>query len=524
MSFHSILNDVLGPVMRGPSSSHTAGSHRIGRLARDLLGGEPAAALFRFDPGGSYARTYREQGANLGFAGGLLGWDIQDPRFPRALELAEAGGVSLDFGVERFEGGGDHPNTVRMSLRSKDGRGLEATAASTGGGGFLFSDIDGFPVALDGKSHALLLRVARGAEDEAAASWRGERGEVARTRSAAGEDALWVFCSPQPFDAADVEYWKSRPGVRTVRTAGAAYHVRKGETLAASGSQLAALAERYRGSLGRAALARESALLGMSEEQATAELLSRYRVMKASVAGGLSGEGLRLRLLSPSAKGVLEAERSGRLAVGGPHARAAARALAVLHVANSGGVVCAAPTGASSGVLPAVLTTLEEDSGLDESGIALALWAAGAAGLVVALRATFAAEVAGCQVEIGAAGAMAAAACVEAAGGGASLAMDAAAVALQNAMGSVCDPVQGRCEIPCHTRNAAAASGAMTAADLVLGGYVNPIPLDETVDAVLATGRLMPCELRCTSRGGLAVVPSALLLGGRARPGEGAEP
>ena len=145
-------------------------------------------------------------------------------------------------------------------------------------------------------------------------------------------------------------------------------------------------------------------------------------------------------------------------------------------------------------------------------GPVLPLFAAAAVGAVIASRATFAAEVAGCQVEIGAAGAMAAAAVVEAAGGSAKQALDAAAIALQNTMGSVCDLVQGVVEIPCHTRNAVAASSAFVCADLVLGGYVNPIPLDETIDAVYAVGRMLPPELRCTARGGLAVTPSALKL------------
>ncbi|MCX6573458.1 MAG: L-serine ammonia-lyase, iron-sulfur-dependent, subunit alpha, partial [Candidatus Aminicenantes bacterium] len=122
------------------------------------------------------------------------------------------------------------------------------------------------------------------------------------------------------------------------------------------------------------------------------------------------------------------------------------------------------------------------------------------------------AEVAGCQVEIGVAGAMAAAAVVEAAGGGAAQAADAAAIALQNTMGSVCDLVQGLCEIPCHTRNAAAASNAFLCADLVLGGYGNPVPLDETIDASFSSGKMLPPELRCTAKGGLAVAPSALAL------------
>jgi len=84
-----------------------------------------------------------------------------------------------------------------------------------------------------------------------------------------------------------------------------------------------------------------------------------------------------------------------------------------------------------------------------------------------------------------------------------------AAEDLQNTMGTVCDLVQGIVEIPCHTRNAVAASAAFVNADLVLGGYHNPIPLDETIDAVYAVGLVMPAELRVTSLGGLAVTPSA---------------
>jgi L-serine dehydratase len=518
MVFQSILNDVLGPVMRGPSSSHTAGSQRIGRTARSILGGRPVFASFRFDPRGSYARTYREQGADLAFVAGLMGWDLEDARFPEALELAAGEGLAVEFGETPLEGL-DHPNAVRLRIRSIEGRTLEAAAKSTGGGGFLFDEVDGVPTALDGKAHVLLVRAGRVASDEEAASWARGRGRTCFRRSESGDVVQWTFESPDPFAPAEVELWRAKAGTRSVRTAEPSFLVRRGEPIAGSGRELAALAERNKWSLGRTALAYEARLLGISEEEATAEIMARYGVMRTAVEFGLRDDGLRLRLLDPSARGVLDAERSGRLAVGGPHARAAAWAMAALHVSNSGGVVCAAPTGASSGVLPGVLTTLAEEMGLDDARTAGCLWAAGAVGLVVALRATFAAEVAGCQVEIGAAGAMAAAAVVEAAGGSAARALDAAAISFQNAMGSVCDLVQGYCEIPCHTRNAAAASAALTAADLVLGGYVNPVPLDETVDAVLATGLMLPCELRCTSRGGIALAPSALRL--PVRPGGG---
>jgi len=457
MEFISILNDVLGPVMRGPSSSHTAGSHHIGRLVCDLLGEEPVRAEFTFDPAGSYAATYRQQGVDLALAAALLGWPITDERFAQALSLAPRQGLRIRFKVAPLEKA-DHPNTVAIDLAGRSGRTLRATARSVGGGMVEVTEVDGRPVRLDGKS--------------------------AVTLKSGG----------------------------TIRRAGPIFFVRKGTPLFRSAAEMVLLARRRRVSLGEIALAYEAQLLGLPEAEVMAEIGRRYDIMRDSVRRGLSGRGLGMKLLKPTAGRIFRAEALGALPAGGIHTKAAARAMAALHVSNSGGVVCAAPTGGSAGVLPGVLVTMAEEGGLDPQGTALALLAAGAIGLIVARRATFAAEVAGCQVEIGAAGAMAAAAVVEGAGGGPARAAEAAAVALQNTMGSVCDLVQGLCEIPCHTRNAVAASSAFVCADLVLGGYDNPVPLDDTIDASFASGRMLPAELRCTAKGGLAVTPSALAL------------
>jgi len=273
------------------------------------------------------------------------------------------------------------------------------------------------------------------------------------------------------------------------------------------------LAEERNCSLGQIALAYEAMLLGISENEVLDEMVRRFEVMRAAVHRGLEADPPPMRLLQPSAFQVYQAEAQDRVAVGGIHARAAARALAVMHVNGGMGVVCAAPTGGSAGVIPGTLVTLVEERELSPKQAALALLAASAVGLIVAERATFAAEVAGCQVEIGVAGAMAAAAVVETVGGGARQAADAAAIALQNTMGLICDMVQGVVEIPCHTRNGVAASSAFVCADLILGGYGNPIPLDETIDAVYAVGQMLPRELKCTALGGLALAPSALALG-----------
>ena len=270
------------------------------------------------------------------------------------------------------------------------------------------------------------------------------------------------------------------------------------------------LARKNNFSLGETARAYESQLLGLSEDEINREMLQRFSVMEASVQQGFDNRQVHMMLLEPTARKIFDADSKSSIALGGIHTRAAARAMAAMHTSNSLGVVCAAPTAGSCGVLPGVLVTLKNEKHATDNQIVNSLFAASAVGLIIAQRATFAAEVAGCQVEIGAAGAMAAAAVVEWAGGSAQQACDAAAIALQNTMGSVCDPVQGTCEIPCHTRNATAASNAFLNADLILGGYQNPIPLDETIDASYQVGKSLPMELRCTALGGIAVAPSAV--------------
>jgi len=300
------------------------------------------------------------------------------------------------------------------------------------------------------------------------------------------------------------------PGVSQLWTAPPVFFPIRGQSLFASAAEMTALSSSRSSSLGHISFAYESALLGLPEQEVMEEIIRRFDVMRTSVSRGLEDKLQPMRLLRPSARNIFQAEADGRLAVGGIHTRAGARAMAVMHINGGGGVVCAAPTAGSAGVIPGVLVSLVEDKGLSIQKAALALCAASAIGIIISNRATFAAEVAGCQVEIAAAGAMAAAAVVEAAGGTATQAADAAAISFQNTMGLICDPVQGIVEIPCHTRNAVAASSAFLCADLVLGGYTNPIPLDETIDAVYAVGQMLPRELKCTALGGLSLAPSAL--------------
>jgi L-serine dehydratase len=518
--FASVFNDVLGPVMRGPSSSHTAGSYHIARVIRDLLGEEPLEVDITFDANGSYARTYAQQGSDQAFAMGLMGWDLIDPVFHRALDRAAQEGVDIGFHIGELPQA-DHPNYAIIYARGACRSELTAAAKSVGGGTFLVTQVDGHPVRLDGKSHVLLVEC--GAENAAelldtiTAAYPTARIESVETATG----TLFLYASsPDAVPTGLVRYLREGEKAVTVRCARPVYYVRRGVAPFTSAEGMVACAEQNGWSLGETVLRYEMALLGLSEDEAVGEMLRRYDVMKRSVLDGFVDEKVDMLLLDPVAATVRRSIEGGRVAIGGIHARAAAAAMAAMHTCNSRGVVCAAPTGGAAGTLPGTLTALDEAFDIDRRRMALMLFAAGGVGLILAIRGTFAAEVAGCQVEIGAAGAMASAAVVEFAGGSAREGCDAAAISFQNTMGSVCDLVQGMCELPCHTRNAVAASSAFTNADLILGGYVNPIPLDETIDAVYSSGQLLPSELRCTSLGGLAVAPSAQRLVPRSHPPE----
>ena len=185
--------------------------------------------------------------------------------------------------------------------------------------------------------------------------------------------------------------------------------------------------------------------------------------------------------------------------------------------------IIAAPTAGACGVLPAVLVTYydEKIAPLAEHGkeairsekeqrMVEAMYVAAGVGQVIARRASLAGASGGCQAEIGSASAMAAAAIVHIKGGSKEQMADAAAIAIKNLLGLVCDPVAGLVEVPCVKRNAAGAVNALTAADMVLAGIKSRIPADQVFDAMQEVGDKMDASLKETSLGGVAATPAGM--------------
>ncbi|MBN2286431.1 MAG: L-serine ammonia-lyase, iron-sulfur-dependent, subunit alpha [Tissierellales bacterium] len=192
--------------------------------------------------------------------------------------------------------------------------------------------------------------------------------------------------------------------------------------------------------------------------------------------------------------------------------KAMARAFVCSEYNASMGRICAAPTAGSCGIIPAAILTYAEKFKLNREEMIAGLLVASGIGKIISINATVSGAEGGCQAECGSAAAMAAAALTEMSGGTAEQSMHAAAIALKNIMGLICDPIGGLVESPCSKRNASGVVNAMISADIALAGVVSIIPFDEVVEAMKNVGTGMHQDFKETARGGIAITRTALAL------------
>lgn len=209
------LLDIIGPVMVGPSSSHTAGACRLGLLARGLVGGTPERA--RIELHGSFARTGEGHGTDKAIVAGLMGFRPDDDRIRTALEIAEHDGLDYTFDKTTLDEEA-HPNTVRMTLERGD-RTAVMMGSSLGAGRVLVTQIDGFPVEVSGNYHTIVL-VAEDIPGSVAriATLLAEDGlniaTLRLTRKRRGGDAFMVIELDEEPNAAVREHLRALPWVR----------------------------------------------------------------------------------------------------------------------------------------------------------------------------------------------------------------------------------------------------------------------------------------------------------------------
>lgn len=249
-----------------------------------------------------------------------------------------------------------------------------------------------------------------------------------------------------------------------------------------------------------------------SREKLFARMRDNLHVMQEAVAEG-TAQDLKSTsgLTGGDAYKMQQYSKTGGLC-GSFFGNALTRALAVSEYNAAMGKIVAAPTAGSCGILPGTILSLLEERELPEEIAVMALFTAGAFGMVIATKASIAGAQGGCQAECGSASAMAAAALVEMAGGTPEMCGHACAIAIKNQLGLVCDPIAGLVEVPCVKRNAGGVACAFTAAELALAGIQSVIPVDEVIEAMREVGDAMPCALKETALGGLAATPTGIRL------------
>ena len=504
----SIFNDVIGPVMRGPSSSHCAAALRIGRLARNLMGGELDEVLVEFDRNGSLATTHDSQGSDMGLVGGLMGWEADEERLPEAMQILRNTGVRLRF--ETVDAGDPHPNTYRLTLRNgHESRFLRAI--STGGGMMEVLNVDAFNVSMFGDCFETLLWVRSDGPElarrlatlvDASAVLLHEAGGAQMVEVKAGE-----FVSDQILAQLNGAF-----DIHAVKRLGPVLPVLSHRDTRVP---FTTCAEMLRYDAGRntppwkLAVEYEMARGGLTEAEVIARMLDIVRILRRSIAQGIAGTRYDDRVLGHQSGKFNELMKAGRLLNGGVLNRAVLYVTALMEVKSSMGVIVAAPTAGACAALPGVVIAMAEEMGLDEVEMAKAMLASAIIGVFIATRWTFAAEVGGCQAEGGSAASMAAAALVGMAGGTLAQSVAAASLAFQSMLGLICDPIANRVEAPCLGKNVMAASNALVCANMALADYDPLIPLDEVIESAERVAGQMPRELRCTALGGLSVTPTS---------------
>jgi len=507
----SIFNDVLGPVMRGPSSSHCAAANRIGRLARDLAQ-EPVVKLAAsYDPNGSLVTTHKDQGTDLGLYSGILGWEPDDVRLPTYPAALRGEGIEVEVHYQSYDA--PHPNFYRLEITGESGTIYRLDAISTGGGMIELQAIDGVPISGQGDYHSVLF-------------WLGDKPADALVSgselASLCESSEWLPCPERGgllrFDLRDkpaaelVESFAQELGANRARVLGAVLPILSRRDLSVPFTrcgEMEAHPDFADAPLWESAACYEAARGGITPEEVIEKMKVLARIMKGAVDEGLAGTEYGDRILPSQSPGFARAEAEGRLIPADINNRIVRYVSAIMEVKSSMGVIVAAPTAGSCGAMPGAVLAVCDALGVDEDTRAKALLIAGLIGVFIARDATFAAEEGGCMAECGSGSSMAAAAMVYLGGGSTAQQLAAASMALQNCFGMVCDPIANRVEAPCLGKNVLAASNALSVANMALADYQHLVPLDEVIAAMAKVAHQIPRELRCTNLGGLSITPTA---------------
>ena len=502
----SILNDVIGPIMRGPSSSHSAASVRIGRMARDLMDGNIQEVLIEFDPNGSLATTHESQGSDMGLCGGLLGWEADDERLVNYKEAIEEAGINIQISINEIDT--EHPNTYKLTLKNEK-ESHEIIALSTGGGIIEIIEIDRIKISMTGDYYETLIYT----NDKNILDFLKEQNLADEIVCLNARKLHLIELKGQKFlEPAIADMVVSKFLVDSIKKINPVLPIlsRKEMNLPfTTCEEMLRYNKEKKWDLWELALYYESIRGNISEEEVFYKMKQLMKIMNSSIQAGLKGTHYTDRILGYQSGDFEIQLKSGNLLDGGILNQIILYTTAMMEIKSSMGVIVAAPTAGACGTIPGTLLGTASVMKLSEDEIIRAMLAAGVIGIFISNGSTFSAEIGGCQAECGSASGMAAAGLVTLNKGSTRQAINAASMALQNSFGMVCDPVANRVEVPCLGKNIMAASNALACANMAMSNYDVVVPLGEVIDAMDQVGKSIAQELRCTALGGLSITKSS---------------
>lgn len=507
-TYPSIFNDVIGPVMRGPSSSHCAAAVRIGKMVRDLMDGEIKDVLIEFDPDGSLATTHVSQGSEMGLFGGLLGWDATDSRLADSPKAIQEAGINVKTVITPLDT--DHPNTYKMTVtNSRETHTI--TALSTGGGIIEVIEIDGTKVSMAGDYYETLIYFK--SDKDRLLVHLNEKISADEIRILHGEATQFIEIKSQGFiDQETISELHSKFDIQSIKQIRPVLPILSFQGMEVpfiTCSEMMAYNRNKNLDLWELAVHYECSRGAITNAQVTQKMADVIDIMQNAIHEGLAGTEYADRILGYQSGKFQAQMENRRLIDGGVLNQIILYTTALMESKSAMGLIVAAPTAGACGGLPGACIGAASALGLSKDNMTRAMLAAGIIGVFIADQATFAAEVGGCQAECGAGSGMAAAALVTLVGGSTQQAVNAASMALQNTLGMICDPVANRVEVPCLGKNVMAASNALACANMALADYDPVIPLDEVIQTMDKVGKMLPSALRCTALGGLSITKTS---------------
>lgn len=503
--FPSIFNNVIGPVMRGPSSSHTAASSRIGELLRQSVTKGIKKVEFDFDINGSLAETYHSQCSDIGLVSGLLGIDMTDERVIKSLELAKRSGLEVVFNILDY--GAAHPNNYRATVYDMNNNKHVWEGISIGGGMIELQKFDNFNIFICGDYYEVLITMnsSKTNIDEYSTKVKEVIDNYDDITIETNDNITLINIKISSKINDDIlEELRMLPSLIELIVLEPILPTKSRANIKVpflNAEDMLEFAKDTNMSLWELAVHYESNRGNMSNAAVFNKMKDIVSIMDNSIKVGLEGTDYDDRILGRQANKMEDAIKSNILIPSNIINNIIKSITAIMEVKSAMGVIVAAPTAGSCGCLPGTILGLGQSLNMDKDSITKGMLAAGMIGVIIAERATFAAEVGGCQVECGAGSSMAAAGIVQMLNGSVTQCVDAASIALQNLTGLACDPVAGRVEVPCLGKNIIGGTNAISSANMVLAGYDKVIPLDETIDAMYDIGLKLPSELKCTLGG-----------------------